>query len=207
MKKIILAAAIFIAINNFCFSQEEEQETVSEKDNMKTVLHIHPMSLLFSALNSFSNYGFDLNASCYLTIEKPLSSSVSLLVRPSVWLNLGIGIFTDRTYFRGGSDIGFRFYPSRKGEGLYLQAQGGIFYIKDNFLRYIEYPDYWYLENKNYVGGDVMGYLGWSKKWNRHTLFLDFGLGGGNSNPLIRRNNPTDFGPVFDFNFGWGLRF
>jgi len=35
MKKIFLTIAIFSTVNNFAFSQEE-QETVSEKDNSST---------------------------------------------------------------------------------------------------------------------------------------------------------------------------
>ena len=205
--KIILTIAIFITVNNFGFSQEEEkpnfpisgdiivetkekQETVNEKDNLQTVIHIHPLSLFFAN----NSDGICL----YLTIEKPLNLSSSLIIRPSFLLDYLDYEFRGAQGWRAddglriGSDFGIRYYPSRKGEGFYFQAQAGVFYINNK-----EKGD------KQYLGVDAMGYLGVSKKLNRLNIFADLGLGYGNSSGGIR----SEFRPILDINIGVGLRY
>ena len=206
MKKIFLTIAIFSTVNNLVFSQEE-QDTVSEKDNMKTVLHIHPLS--------------SLGLWFYLTIEKPLSLSNSLIIKPSFWIDpLNASFFTNGEFIeiermygvRIGSDIGLRHYPSGNGEGFYLQGQGGMFFTRiaeGCYCSPAPIPDgqggYYFPEfekqYKNYLGGDVMFYLGFSKKYRKVSWFFDFGVGVGNSVAI----DGITFIP--GINFGLGLKF
>ena len=199
MKKIFLTIAIFITVNNFAFSQEEIPITTSatvkkkvKKDNMKTVIHFHPMTLFMSIPASVleeSPMGW-----FYSTIEKPLDLSNSLIIKPSLWLNVSPISFYGKNdeFSRFGSDIGLRHYSNKNGEGFYLQAQCGVFFIENR-------------NNSNsFVGIDIMGYLGFSKKFKTQTVFFDIGLGIGNSNVMVQGN---DFEGILDINFGLGFKF
>jgi hypothetical protein len=87
--------------------------------------------------------------------------------------------------FRLGSDIGFRHYLARKGEGLYLQGQMGIFYYRPGYTFFSSDSDcdvadcnedgYGYTFNPLWL--DVMGYIGHSLKFSQVSLFIDVGLG------------------------------
>jgi len=194
MKKIFLTIAVFITVNNLAFSHEEKQDTVKAKDNMKTVIHIHPVTLIPSLFSSSTNS----ESFYYLTIEIPLSLSNSLIIKPSVWINISekkFLMFRKRDEFsRLGGDIGLLHYPSEKGEGFYLQGQCGAFFVENINT------------GETHIVGDIMGYLGVSAKRKRVGFFFDVGVGLGNSNVMFKERNFESKG-VFDINIGLGLKF
>ena len=211
MKKIFLTIVIFVTVNNFCFSQEEEQETVNKRDNMITAVHIHPWTVVSAAISTGRNK-YNIFSTLYipLTIEKPLSLSNSLIIKPSFWANADWVVGVNETeygfltidhggkrnyrFYRFGSDIGIRHYPSGNGEGFYLQAQSGMF-IRSNHSEW---------NGKSRIRYDIMGYWGASQK--EEGWFFEIGIGYGNSNPFFRDNPFFKKHPmIFDFNIGFRL--
>jgi len=211
MKKIFLTIAIFITVNNYCFSLEEipittsatEQNTVNQKDNLKTVIHFHPITLFTSIPELVSDES--PSGLYYLTIEKPLNLSNSLIIKPSLVLNvkpitlpiMSFGKRNDDIYFRLGSDIGLRHYVNKNGQGVYKQGTVGVFFIENR------------IDNSSFMGIDIMGNLGFSKKYKTLTIFFDIGLGVGNSNVMMKDRNEgiRDVSIIYDINFGLGFKF
>ena len=192
MKKIFLTIAIFSTVNNLAFSQEEKQDTVNKKDYTVAV-HFHPWTLFISALsmrhpdNPMKYY--------YLTIEKPLNLHSSLIIKPSLVSLNDLGIITGHPGKGGikiGSDFGVRYFPNKKGEGFYIQPQVGVFNINP------------YYPSSSFVGADIMGYLGFSQKGHKVSMFFDIGLGFGN-NPFFINN--SEISEIFDINVGLGFKF
>ena len=184
-------------LNVFDFSSPSKYQ-LTVKDNMKVAVYIHPFSLAFSTMLTalaVSHGAMVVAGWFYCTIEKPLNLYSSLIVKPSLWnefifnLNNLDDYEADIRGIRIGSDVGIRFYPNRKGEGLYLQAQGGIFNVN-------------IYDTKSYVGKDVMGYFGFSYKSNyRGNIFFEIGAGWGNTSG--ERKNTV----IFDINFGVNFKF
>ena len=193
MEKIIWIIAIFIGINNFCFSQEEtikESNKIVQK-NMETIIYIHPVSGIYTSSIDAEQMGVCL----YLTIENPLNLSQSLIIKPSAWINVReFKLFgkPDR-YTRLGSDIGLRSYFNKKGAGGYSQLQMGVFHIRN------------VTENTNNIGFDAMIYFGYSKKkTSKSSIFFDVGLGCNfGTNPILSIEN---FLIVPDINIGIGFK-
>jgi hypothetical protein len=142
-----------------------------------------------------------------LTVEIPFSLSNSLIIRPSLLKRSGTERETGGYYdiLRVGSDFGFRHYLlgelNERGDGLYIQGQVGIFYCKANYS-----DDYWGEWDFFSFGSgkalwlDAMGYIGYSFKFSRISIFIDVGYGYG----TIWR---TGHGELYDFNVGIGIPF
>jgi len=80
--------------------------------------------------------------------------------------------------------VGIRHFPSEKGEGLYLQGQAGIFYL--------------YSDRNSSMWFDIMGYIGYAKKYSGVRIFIDAGIGLGIA-------DYRSF--LFDVNLGIGFPF
>ena len=204
IKRIISIIVIFIAANTFCFAEENEQNEMIE--NMETIVYIHPISGIFiSSISAFQGEGVYL----YLTIENALSLSNSLIIKPSAWINVSeFTIFGKAPkLYRFGSDIGIRHYPNKKGKGFYMQGQIGVFHVsrmKEGYYFYDYGCQCSLYTNETYVSydfaADVMGYVGYSWKFSKWSMFLDFGFGFGDNLHLSGDAIP-------DINFGVGLKF
>ena len=210
MKKIFLTIAIFSTVNNFAFSQEE-QDTVKEK-NYTVAVHIHPISFVWSLttpLNSHKNYS---SLAIYSTIEIPCSPSISFIIRPSLInseydynkISHTAVSSSGTNEFRLGTDLGVRYYTNNNGKGFYVQGTVGLFRsIEEKYNT--EYHQIT-TNSKSFFDADIMGYIGTSikpKKTNL-TIFFDVGIGFGN------RAIPVFFELTrsrFDINFGLGYKF
>ena len=167
------------------------KDTVRIKDNMRNAFYIHPITLG----QSLSNILFDKSKFIfiYLTFEKPLSLSNSLIIKPSFWnltevltgffsievqnsdLNFG---FDFSKQFRIGSDFGIRHYTNGKGEGFYLQGQVGAFYKTTTIVNHPEDDMIINSESKSKsLWLDVTGYAGYCWKYPNIYISVDFGLG------------------------------
>ena len=167
------------------------------QDNTRLSVYLHPVVLLVGL-----NAGIPM---VYSTVEIPFSLYNALVVRPSLWVSVRDknDVFDDVQLFRLGSDIGFRHYPAGRGEGLYLQAQTGFFYISIKDISEESEGDkfgaLWY---------DFMGYFGYTYKFAYMSIYSDTGLGyacvGGS------KSNFKDSGKctlAWDANFGIGFSF
>ena len=150
---------------------DNKQDTTLKKQNTRTSIYFHPLTFISTAvLNSDSDSDAFLKTFLYLTIENPIDLSKSLIFKPSLLVFQEFKIFSPSDdIFRFGADVGLRHYADKKGDGFYSQVQTGIFYLykigKDN------------RKNKNGVWFDIMGYLGYSKKYAKVSIFFDIGMG------------------------------
>ena len=228
---LFLLAAIFVSnisnsnIFNVANAQEnnevneQKQDTVRIKatvkanDNMRNAFYIHPITLgqsLSSILFDESKYIL-----IYLTFEKPLSLSNSLIIKPSFWNltkiltgsfsiiggndDLNFGFDFDKL-FRIGSDFGIRHYTKGKGEGFYLQGQVGAFYYRTTSIVNNTNDDM--IINSEAKSKslwlDVTGYAGYCWKYPNIYISVDFGIG-------YRKNFHKNFNNanngLFDINF------
>ena len=201
MKAFICFALLIISI-----SYANEQEEALEHNNTRVSVYLHPVSLLFFS----SAIGL---TPIYSTVEVPFSLSNSLIIRPSL-------LIAKKGIFRLGSDIGFRYYLTGKGEGLYLQGQMGIFYYRRNVYTgptfyhsdadCSEFADCNEDEHElisNPLWLDFMGYIGYSLKFSQVSVFIDVGIGA-----IFGINTKTKdvSSPLFgwpDFNIGIGIPF
>ncbi|MDR0518276.1 MAG: hypothetical protein LBH25_14685 [Fibromonadaceae bacterium] len=214
MKIFISFALLIISI-----SYANVQETAAEQNNTRVSAYLHP----------FSTYSGVLGESpIYLTVEIPFSLSSSLVIRPSF---LVINHASGDKAFRLGSDIGFRHYLARNGEGLYLQGQMGVFYYShnnfghnnckyDNYSRYRNYSYYSTSDDgpsfhpfhsinipRKSLWIDAMGYIGYSFKFSHISIFIDAGFGA-----VLGISTETGRVKLFDkpwpdFNIGIGIPF
>jgi len=201
MKIFICFVLLIISI-----SYANTQETVIEQNNARISVYLHPVSMLFTL------WGI---SPIYLTVEIPFSLSNSLIIRPSF---LNISHVDGDKAFRLGSDIGFRHYLARNGEGLYLQGQMGIFYFRNNnhYTRCDDecsdtmgppQPFYSIYIPRKSIWLDFMGYIGYSIKFSNVSIFIDTGFGSG-----LGISTETGHVELFDkiwpdFNIGIGIPF
>ena len=205
-RRCLLFIYILLIISN-----ANAQGQIEEQDNTRVSVYIHPASLLFNTWASLFNPW--ISNTIYSTIEIPFSLSNSLIIKPSL-----LRENTDNKMFKLGSDIGMRHYLSRKGEGLYLQEQIGIFYYKTNHFDDCcdvlpgEYEcecsdTFFYMLPFHavpikYLWFDVMGYLGYSWKFSYISVFADAGVG-----IVLGINNSLHISPLPDINIGVGIPF
>ncbi|MDR2583053.1 MAG: hypothetical protein LBC75_06185 [Fibromonadaceae bacterium] len=180
-------------------SYANELEEAIEHNNTRVSVYLHPASFLFLKL-------FDITT-IYSTVEIPFSLSNSLIIKPS--LLYGNEIAQERHAFRLGSDIGFRHYPTGKGEGLYLQGQMGIFYYRS---KYNILPSNYFSDSDcdgdcsgsdtKFVWLDAMAYIGYSKKFSNVSVFTDIGVGA-----FMKNTEISYITGLYDFNIGIGIPF
>ena len=191
MKKLII---IFLLLSSVANAQEEQttientQEIQNEIYDKRVSVYLHPLTLVFSAIAANEN---PAGGFLYTTVEVPLNSSSSLIIRPSYWYNAPSGFLWNNDYFdKIGSNIGIRFFPTKETNFFYLQGQAGLFCFSN--------------KNEDYMNFDIMGYLGWIKKYSNFNMFCDIGMGFAppkpNTMPFIRRASW-----IFDWNLGVGI--
>jgi len=227
MKKIFLTTAIFIAINNFCFSQEEAKNEIVKQKDYSVAVHIHPLTLINSVLSDKANYSHYI----YTTIEIPYSSKNSFIIRPSIWdciirecFSFFGGGSCNQNLYRVGTDLGIRYYPPNKQEfkqNFYMQGTVGVFHRK--------YEDYGFYydanwnqhygltpESESFLEADIMMYIGGSIKPKKTNLsiLVDIGIGVGTHPMRVFTGGGGLFGHHhsssnfrFDWNFGIGFHF
>jgi len=144
--------------------------------------YLHPTSSIYAWLKTpFNCISFDGDKEypfpfymIYLTFEIPLNLSNSLIIQPSLWYNKSV----NKTYildahglvfklFRLGSGIGLRHFVKEIGKGLYLQAMSSVHYYS------VEES---YNEDLKGYYADLLGYLGYSWKFSRLSIFFDIGI-------------------------------
>jgi len=207
---------VFLLIIFISSANAEDVEDDEEQDNQRISIYLHPGALYYAFMvgsiptivNAAPIYFYLL----YLTVEIPLSLSNSLIIQPSLLYNEHNG----NTYmanesngnsienmFRLGSGIGYRHFVNGKGDGLYLQVMSDFFYYSIKEEEESAYKKDFY--------ADLLGYVGYSWKKSRLSIFSDIGIGVVSpSNDLSRevvtpglwKNSIT-----FDANFGIGLSF
>ncbi|MCL2039948.1 MAG: hypothetical protein FWG85_05920 [Bacteroidetes bacterium] len=158
-------------------SQENEQNIIENKnDNTRTSIYFHPAALITGAANDA--------LLLFSTIEAPINLFRSVIIKPSICYISG---YNEYAYdfdlhledpIRIGTDVGMRFYPGEKGDGLYLQTQIGLFVVfaKEYTWGYNEYYDLKF-KRTNKFWLDVMGYIGYAKKYSRFSVSIDAGVG------------------------------
>jgi hypothetical protein len=190
------------------------QETAEEHENTRMSIYFHPFSL--SSVSAI-----------YSTIEIPLNLNNSVIINPSFLYKtntnlLWLLMYPDGNYFfRLGSGIGLRSFLFGKGEGLYLQAMLGTYYVSKKQTKYsyideeiaLESMDSGYasdgeIENdreieKRFFYFDVFSYVGYSWKFSGITIFADIGYGG---IPIVYTEKDIFF-TLPDINIGIGIPF
>jgi len=188
--------------------------------NLRTAVYLHPLPLFWGAAYDL----FMLNS----TIEIPLSLSNSMIFQPTVWAGSSDGyvpILEELEYknlIRAGSGIGIRRYARDRGQGFYLQAMLGIYYLSAKSLSYKEEDSYEEYDDDYYyyrtvwdpkvttwkkvrgVVCDLVLYAGFAHKWQNINLFYEGGLGfgyDGTRTQQVGYNNKL----VLSFNLGLGL--
>ena len=188
MKKLIITFLLLVPVAN---AQEDTVINTQELKNKipfdkRVSVYLHPLTIICSIL-TMTDDSFKDNLFLYSTVEVPLSLSYSLIIRPSYWYN--------PDNIRLGSDIGFRYYTSKKGKGFYLQGQMGMFYGSK--------VDCCEGEKENFTYFDIMVYIGISRKFSNFSIFSDFGFG--NASKKDGYIFPSDNGLILDYNIGVGI--
>ena len=190
----------FMLVVNVNAQTEQNNETANtqakqnqEPDNTRTTIYFHPASLIVAGLQWSS-------VMLYSTIEKPMSLSTSLIIRPSLWNINGDDFFSDNDkIFRFGSDVGYRYYLNEKGDDWFIQGQIGLFYFARTYREwgYPYYGDEKVKDNSLWV--DIMGYVGRAYKFKKASIYYNVGIG--------YANNPFDDNMNFmgDINLGIGI--
>jgi len=187
---------ICIVLLIMSISYANAQETAEVQDNTRASFYFHPLSLFSIIFNTTVT-------AIYSTVEIPLGLSNSLIVKPSF-----LREEEDLVLFKLGSDIGMRHYLFGKGEGLYLQEQIGIFYYKcENISVYDTYIPILIFHPVNIKGLllDAMGYLGYSWKFSKTSVFADIGFGTAITEKSIIDPKRFSLYLLPDFNLGIGF--
>ncbi|MDR1829285.1 MAG: hypothetical protein LBQ76_00780 [Candidatus Fibromonas sp.] len=203
-KSLVFVFLLIIFISN------ANAEDSKEQNHQKISIYLHPHSFILTwMLHQITIFGTDPIPfyRIYLTFEIPLNLSNSLIIQPSLWYSESPGS-THIEYngklidkmFRLGPGIGFRHFVSGNGKGLYFQAMSDIHYYSIKELDEISYKKGFY--------ADLLGYLGYSWKFSRLSIFSDIGVG--IIYPVNNSSREVIIGlykkPLtFDINFGIGL--
>jgi len=187
--KLVLTAILLLGLATMQAKSDAAQDTntVNSVELPALLIHFHPITTIFSMSTVFSEESS--GAFLYLTLEKPLSQSTSLIIRPNFWRVDNL-VLDDNIPLRIGSDFGIRYYLSEKGgygelgDGYYLQGSFGAFlfrHVENTWMsgEYRPKP-----ETKNEFWFDVMFYVGRSWKFAKVNLSYDVGLGFNSTNNL-----------------------
>lgn len=196
VKQAIFFIIVFSFVSNV---NSQEVNEIQECDNTRVSVYLHPVSFAFNGIATY----------LYSTIEIPFSLSNSLIIKPSFWIYNGpridgwMWMNETREIYRFGGDIGMRHFLSGNGNGFYLQGQIGAFYYKGPiFYIFNSYCDETCSDSSNYGTSlwlDAMGYLGYSWKDSKISMFADIGFG------IAMAGTRLQFLP--DINIGIGIPF
>ena len=108
MRHITLILLFFLTINYFC-TAEVVNANDSLRSDKRVAVYLHPVAIIGSASTLLLNNHRGNNPSLFLyaTIEKPINTKNSLIIRPNIWYH------TDSPFLengRAGCDIGWRHY-------------------------------------------------------------------------------------------------
>jgi len=177
--------------------------------NLRVAAYLHPFSLFYGA--AYNMFMFTS------TIEVPLSLANSVIVQPTVWLGSSDGYISDEVEYeklkRVGTGIGIRRYASDKGQGFYLQALAGLYYLSaESISQKGDENDYnnlfevtTWTKVKGWIG-ELMFYVGLSHKWQNISFFYEGGLGFGYDGTDTYQMGYTNR-LAANFNMGIGLPF
>ncbi|MDR2580018.1 MAG: hypothetical protein LBC85_03375 [Fibromonadaceae bacterium] len=194
----------------------------AKEKNERVSVYLHPVSLYGMLLCALEDYCFS-----YLTVEYPLNKRYSLIVAPSIWTGKMLeGLNESRHYLRLGSGVGIRHFTNGKADGFYLQLMPSAYYVRYegetlNMILYRSIEEGFTIDCCETASSqifDILGYIGYSKKFSRISIFFDAGLGYMWS-PTCRLDTPILLVPVnnipagngciggisFDVNFGIGF--
>jgi len=180
MKNLVCQVLLCAFLCSVCFANEDL------KTDQRISVYLHPFTLISLAAD-------ELPFLLYLTGEIPLNEFNSLIVNPSMWVG---GLGDGEEVFRLGSGIGIRHFVNGKTQGLYLQLMGNFHYFLNIKLRDK-------IVGNEYISGsgsiaDILGYIGYSMKFSRISLFSDFGLGYGKNN--IKKKSLSNH-PDYDWRY------
>jgi hypothetical protein len=182
-----------------------------ENDNQKTSVYLHPVSLV-AGFASMGIEGFSLPLLFNLTGEIPLSERYALIVNPSLLYMYEDKGDTGKAFFVG-SGIGIRRFVNGNANGLYLQIMPYVNYGKGDRLGNDGEDSF------SSINVDILGYIGYSIKYSKVSLFFDIGIGYGFSHYLSLSNKElfkddddiriyglgTQNGLSIDINIGVGI--
>ena len=209
--KLVLTAILLLGLATMQAKSDtkaQDTNTVKSVELPALLIHLHPASTIFSLSSLFveeskDGYEYNVPVLLYLTLEKPLSQSSSLIIRPS-FLSYNRFFYSDKdSVIRIGTDIGVRYYLNDKGEfgdGIYLGGTAGLFYFKCKEEVYLNnYPYGYKYEPKSSLWFDVAFYVGKAWKFSGVTLSLDAALG------INLTNNLGGVPFIYDVNFCVGI--
>jgi hypothetical protein len=220
-KSFLLAAGVVLAMAFTSVSAEVSNTDIPLNTNQRTSVYLHPVSLI-AGFASEGKFPFML----YLTGEFPFNERYALIVDPSLltWDDDDGG-----EVFAIGSGIGIRRFVNGNADGFYLQLIPNISYWEEiahwKDWKGIgkngedEYEDK--TDNASGINVDVLGYIGYSIKYSKISLFFDIGIGYGFTHYLSRSIGVKDLfkddsdirifrlgtknGLSFDINIGVGI--
>jgi hypothetical protein len=183
MRTIFKKVAMFNGIALFAFMLLAPSNSIGqtlENDNQKTSVYLHPVSLI-AGFAGMGIEGFYLPIWFNLTGEIPLSERYALIVNPSLVYMYEDEDETGKAFFVG-SGVGIRRFVNGNADGLYLQIMPYINYGKGN---------HWGDDGEDSfssINADILGYIGYSIKYSKISLFFDIGIGYGISHYLSLSN-------------------
>ena len=189
VSKFAFTAGLVLAMAFTSVSAEVSNTDIPLNTNQRISVYLHPVTLI-SSLGSAASEDksmFMLN----LTGEFPFNERYALIVYPSL---LYIEDTTAMDYVKSfgiGSGIGIRRFVSANADadGFYLQLIPSIFYYEDTqYWKWKDWKDEY--EDRTYnasaLNVDVLGYIGYSIKYSKISLFFDIGIGYGFTHYLSR---------------------
>ena len=192
-RSFLLAAGIVLAMAFTSVSAEVSNTDIPLNTNQKTSVYLHPVRLITGFVENAFPFMF------YLTGEFPFNERYALIVDPFLMTKKST-YTTARDYnevfaiFAIGSGIGIRRFVNGNADGFYLQLIPNISYWEktDHWEDWIgtgqdgkaEYEDK--AGDASAINVDVLGYIGYSIKYSKISLFFDIGIGYGFTHYLSR---------------------
>jgi hypothetical protein len=189
--KLALAVGMVLAVAFTSVSAEVSNTDIPLNTNQRTSVYLHPVSLItvFVVNGGFNTNDFPFMF--YLTGEFPFNERYALIVDPFLITKKS----TDyNEVFVIGSGIGIRRFVNGNADGFYLQLIPNISYWEEtaHWEDWIgtgqdgkaEYEDK--AGDASAINVDVLGYIGYSIKYSKISLFFDIGIGYGFTHYLSR---------------------
>ncbi|MDR0516424.1 MAG: hypothetical protein LBH25_05195 [Fibromonadaceae bacterium] len=212
IKKFIFSFLLLLFLCSFVFANYRNERV--------SIYPLHPASIYFLIANlpeivlsegAKEYYGLNSPIGFYFTVEYPLNDLYSLVVNPSIYYEKSIDYNKDYNredwkFFRMGSGIGIRYFLNGNADGFYLQLMPSAYYT--NLIKY-------HYDKANEITSgpiiDILGYVGYSAKFSRISIFFDAGAGyawgpfSSNSSGLLKFGSSGYSKRSIDFNFGFGF--
>jgi hypothetical protein len=217
MRTIFKKVAMLNGIALFAFMLLAPSNSIGqtlENDNQRTSVYLHPTSLIASFVGLVSE-DVHVKLCLNLTGEFPLSERYAFIANPHMIFMSGSsasGELAKEEYHLVGSGIGIRRFVNGNADGFYLQLMPNITYGEGSGFGEDGEGSY------SAINVDILGYIGYSIKYSKISLFFDAGIGYGISHYLSLSNEwlMEDFraygvgwknGLSVDINIGVGIPF